>query len=287
MERMKAQRSVLWLTVGVILALGMMLFVFGSSVYATNSPPKGPTSSLASQSPASWVRHPVLFNGRALHFTQISSSYIKGAPDPLLDGRQIKGDIWELISSNGQILSFHGVYTSLDGKTFYQEIFQNATTKFVRFGDASRPCLQGSSTTSTSTSSLLPAFVDEQALASDHFQMQTSTLKSPYVITSPLANVPSLQDYPASGSIHRWTKTESIPGGFTRTQQEVIGPQQRALVMGSKIIDTTGVVVDSNWTAFGALSLYDPQRIPHTLFSAPQLTGMLQANLTYPILFFP
>lgn len=238
--------------------------------------------SFPSEKPASWVTQPSTLAGKVIHYFMVESFYEKGDRG-MKDGRKLRGDIWEQIDSSGQVIVFRGTYTSLDGKVFYQEIFENTATNIVVFGkstpdsplaipgvSSSNCILQSNMQSSSLGSSLLPMFVDENGLKGDGFQMGTGTLTQIIPKTPSFARVSPQITYSSGGSVQIWTKTETFSGGVIQLQKEEVGEQNRVLVAGSELLDASGRLMSSGWFSFGSLYVYNPGDIPSSVFSTSQ-----------------
>lgn len=271
--------------IGLIGILALELFTSGAGASVKpgpSTPARSPsqTSTLFSvQGPASWITHPTNLDGKAIHFDEIYSAYIEGSHS-LADGRTVRGDVWELINSEGQVVAFHGIYTSINGKTLYEQVYQNTTANAIiltRNMPGIPPSwfiddqcvLQSHVSASTLSSSLLPMFVSEAAIKADGFHLSVGSIAQPPVVTPSLSNVHPTGIYSASGPIQIWTKM-TRQGAVTNMQQEEVDAHQRALVMSGKLVDKAGKIINSTWTAFSLLYLYVPSQVPPSFFTVPQ-----------------
>jgi hypothetical protein len=262
----------------------LALFGFVAQAHANNgsiglSSQRSASSTSAHQASAPWVSTTNALNGRAIHFIQMETSYIQGSHN-LADGRTVRGDIWELISPAGQLLAFHGVYTSPDGKTFYQEIFENASVNTVIIGKAT-PGLSSTWMTMhhcllqlkpSLNSSLLPSFADSAKLGTEGFQHTTGTLLQPSLNSATLSNVSPALTLNGSQSVQIWTKTTTRAASTIQTQQITVDSQGRVRV-ASNALHRNGTLISSDQTTFSTLYAYNPSQIPASIFAQPQTSG--------------
>ena len=261
------------------------VFVFATQVYANSSSAgsstqQSVTSRLAVQAnPSSFAATTSSLNGKAIHFIMMDASYIRGSHS-LTDGREVRGDIWELLSPTGQLLAFHGIYTSPDGTTFYQEIFENASVNIVLVGKAT-PGLSSTWMTMhhcllqlkpSLKSSLLPSFADSAKLGTEEFQHTTGTLSQPSLNISTLSNVSPALTLEGGQSVQIWTKTTTFAASTMQAQQFTVDSQGRVRA-ASNIVRQNGTVISSDQTTFSILYAYNPSQIPSFIFAQPQTSG--------------
>ncbi len=269
--------------IGASLLVCVGLLLFASQVHANNVSPSASSQTIsAQQAQPSWVSTTSELNGKAVHFFVMDASYIQGSHG-LTDGREVRGDIWELLSPDGQILAFHGIYTSPDGKIFYQEIFQSASLDIVILSKttpglsaawliAHQCILQNKPSAASLNSSLLPTFAKSAELEAEGFQQTTGVLALPSVDTPSFAHLSPAATFSASGPVQIWTKTMALPDSTTQAQRIEVSSQGRVLV-ASKVSSRKGTVISSDWTTFGTLYAYASSRVSPAIFSGPHFTG--------------
>lgn len=266
-----------------LVALVVLLWLFASvSGVAANSQASSrnqPPS--ASSQEATWATRPPTLRGKILHFVTVENLY-DTAVAPSVRTRIIRGDIWERLDNQGNITEFHGLYTSADRKTFYQETYENAVESITVFGkkfpntvnlpeNSGSWCIFRSPPPSSDlTSTLQLSFVNTTALKNDGFQVTLGETTQPLPATPVLAQVKPDLLYPTSHAVSIWTKKTVIAQNMTRTDAEEVGPQNRVLADGVEDIDASGTIVFSHWFSFGSAYAYNPSLVSMAVFSSPQ-----------------
>lgn len=282
-------RSKQWqIFLGTIVVLALAGAWFTSSdagVYASHASDSSPSHSSPPQGSPSWITQSSALAGKVIHYSEVETAYVEGSPD-IKNGKSVLGNIWEQIDPNGQVTVFHGVYTSIDGNIFYQEIFENASTNITVFGkndpaiqranlgssSTNRCILQSQTSSSDLSSSLQLPFLNETAIKDDGFSMSIGKPTQVLPTTPPLVQIPSLAIYSSDSPVQIWTKTESIgTEGTTRMHMVEVDAQKRIVATASELIDhPSGKVVSSTRISFGSVYVYDSAVVLTSVSLTPQ-----------------
>lgn len=233
------------------------------------------TSPFFSQ-PATWLFLPPTFAGKIAHFSLVESVYLQG--DPGSDYHStLLGDVWEKIDARGQLQIYHATWTSMDKKTFYQEIYEDSSANIVVFGKSNpnsphilyqspaTSCLEHLPTQSSAArdAELVP-FANVVEMLHQGFSVSQSTSKVSQVAPNLVAptSIRPVKQYSANNFVHVWTKTEIFESaGAKRFSHLEVDQQYRVLIDSSTVTDMKGKVISSNTFAYGPIALYNTQDV--------------------------
>jgi hypothetical protein len=278
--------SPLFLGAMLVLAFVIVFFIFSNSytqIYTQNSANSSSSQSASfSTGPASWIITPTKFSDKIIHYSLISSSYAQDGNKNQNDG-STKGDIWSQMDANGHVIKFHGIYTSLDGKTFLQEDYEDTSEQIIVFAkstlDASQRlspqgCIVRQSTPPSGLSdSLRIPFVNEVLLKENGSRMSVGTPTRTIPITTSLSTLKPRAIYGASSSssVHIWKEMEHYGTGKEMDGQTLeVDSQGRLLVSGSESLNASNVITNSTWQSYGSLYVYNLNDVPTSVFSTAQ-----------------
>lgn len=247
------------------------LFAHAQSVTLTSSPPQ-------SQISPDWLVRPS-FAGQVLHWTQEVSSYTVNGPDPT-NGKEMIGDIWVEVGSDGVPARIYTRYTLPDG-TFVQELLQTPSTMTVLFDTSSRTTtvcnVANQSTSAKSLLSALPLFAKESLLSAASYVQVGNEIQYPLPATSSLEGVVPRQIYPAGDSIHTWLLDKKFNSGMSDTTAMEVNADGRVLATEIKLFSSTGELIQDNWHTYGQLQIYSVTSVPTTVFALPDQKGECHA----------
>ncbi|PZW21111.1 hypothetical protein EI42_05647 [Thermosporothrix hazakensis] len=251
------------------------VWLFSSHVIA--SPDQYVKSDPLSQT-APWIVQPPEFRNKLLHYTQLQTQQLKDSASAPEKERTTLADIWMKLNQLGELEQFYGLYTSADGKTFYQEIYEDRQTSTTVFGKKD-PFMQqmplGCPIQSPQTPSALKTprilFIDMMKLQQATFQMKRtapapSQNLSPSFITQK-QSLPSPQKvYAATGAVQIWEKTEKLNGGEAERNVTEEIDQHHRLLVDYAVTRTASGAMSSMKTVFGTVEVYETEKGTSSVF---------------------
>jgi hypothetical protein len=246
--------------------------IFGTPV-PVSTPASGETPNAIVPSglptPSYFVRAPSSLVGKVLHQTMSQYINFPASPDPA-NGKVVVGELWIQVGPDGVPTRYHGRYTLADG-TFHQETIQTPDQVLDAYGLGYGPggrCERWASS-SSKMPGLLPAFVNEQALARSGFVLQGTRLASIVLKAAPaMPEAPPQISYTylSDTAVQVWEqqRTEDSSDGSPMKRVRVWETGSGGYLMGvtSRLFDTKDNLVREEVRAYGPLNVYDPSIVP-------------------------
>ncbi len=208
------------------------------------------------------------FIHKALHWTQVVSTYTAGSHDPE-NGQVLTGDIWVLTGGDGLPIAIHVRYTRSDG-TLVQDIVETRTSEADYFGGAygSQVCSVGShKVPQQQLQSALPPFIDKTSLSRDgYLQVQTRYSRA-FTGKAVSSSIQPEQVYDSSTVAQSWKANETYISNMRDVKMLDLDGQNRILREEVQLFDSKNTLVQDNRHTYGSLQVYNPAMVSSATFA--------------------
>lgn len=239
-----------------------------------DSSPDAPTPS-----EASYVQ-PLRWSGPAVFHWEQMSYVLQARPADVFEGKQVFGDIWLKLDSNGLPIEYEATYTLRDG-TPVQQIYQDRTSMSVRevhphgaLPNQDQPTcsVSTSAAPASAMSSLMPLVVQPDVLR--QLGYTNANRKSVQLLPlTPLDSGSPSKVLPAA-SVETLEKVQELDDGNEHVSQiSFESTTLRSLGVDNISRTSNGTVTSELWTASSPIEVFDVEDVPAATFDPKNMEG--------------